>query len=112
MRAVKNLRVSNRRAPIHQQLSSRPDAYTCAGQIVDEYLSLPGAHGREDTPEQEIACCKPRRFPGLRYRRYASRSAVGALADSLAVRPRQSPTCTYAGRTFPEDTQRQLAVAA
>jgi hypothetical protein len=69
MRAVENLRVSNRRAAIRQRLSLRPDAYTCAGQIVAEYASLPGPQGRENRPGPEIACCKPRRFLGMTYRR-------------------------------------------
>ena len=56
---------------VTQRISPRPDAYTCAGQILAEYQFLPAPHGGEGTPEPEIACCKPRRFLRAGYRPWA-----------------------------------------
>jgi len=46
------------------------------------------------------------------FSRHASRSEAGALVEFLVVSPRKSPPCTYAGRTFPEDTEQRLPAAS
>src|SRR5580692_10472047 len=101
------------RAPdLLQRLSSPPDAYTCAGQIVAEYVSLPGQRGCENRPGLRIAYHKPRTFLALAPRRYASRSEEGAFPRFVPLSPQEFALHMYDGRIFPEETELRLAAAA